>query len=246
MWRIFYIFSIPDVLCMILSSSCVCTLHLFFFFSFHFVTYSHLIPYNLSWSLYQQARSQTPSASVVVNDMINKPFKISWSLVSVELWCSKTAQMGLFNGKLWKTGFLMEGYGTRRAFATIPSIYGCFPALRCCLSPCFTLSLARVPMCFMYPLPVAWKSQPSLRSFHFYLSLAVLINTFFSLFPSLFACEQKGFTASRLAQLWLESLEMSHWVNHTQNHLGQKKPPMSPIPVVKSYPCLLNIAKKWN
>lgn len=120
---------------MILLSSCVCTLHLFF--SFHFVTYSHLIPYNLSWSLYQQARSQIPSASVVVNDMINKFSKISWSLVSVELWCSsKTAQMGLFNGKLWQTGFFMESYGTRRAFATIPSIYCCLPALRCCFSPC--------------------------------------------------------------------------------------------------------------
>lgn len=37
-------------------------LHLASFFSFHFVTYSHLIPYNLSWSLYQQARPQIPSA----------------------------------------------------------------------------------------------------------------------------------------------------------------------------------------
>lgn len=179
-WRIFYIFSIPAVLCMILLSSCVCTLHLFF--SFHFVAYSHLIPYNLSWSLYQQARPQIPSAWVVVNDMIN-PLK------SVRIWCLwssgvvlNQAKLDFFYRKLWQTGFFMEDCSTRRAFTMTPSICGSLPTLRCCLSPCFTLSLAPVSMCFMDPLPAAWKSQPSIRTLHFFLSLAVPINTFFSPF----------------------------------------------------------------
>lgn len=123
------------------------------------------------------------------------------------------AKLDFFYRKLWQTGFFMEDCSTRRAFTMTPSICGSLPTLRCCLSPCFTLSLAPVSMCFMDPLPAAWKSQPSIRTLHFFLSLAVLINTFFfPFFPTFLPVSRK---ASQPLN-WLSSD-----LNPCRCHIGQ-------------------------